>query len=213
MTRLSETLPSSRCCLISGRPLTAVSAKGRQAGASLIIVLLILVVVSILGVGGAQIASMAERGARNDRDMQIAWQASEAGLMDAEFDIGPGTSSRRAVFGAGKNVSAFAAGCGSDLAGKDKGLCALAETGQPAWLAVDFVTGTKVAEYGDFTGRNFASGSSGPQPFYKPRYIIEPIRDPGNRDLSETSYIYRVTSMGFGPRKDIQAVTQTIYRN
>ncbi|MDM0019952.1 pilus assembly PilX family protein [Variovorax saccharolyticus] len=196
------------------RPAARVPAAARrETGASLIVVLLILVVVSILGVGGAQIASMAERGARNDRDMQIAWQASEAGLMDAEFDIGPGTSSRRAVFGSGKNVTAFVPNCGSDASSKNKGLCTLADTGKPAWLTVDFVTGTNVAQYGDYTGRSFASGNSGPQPFHKPRYIIEPIRDPGNRDLSDTSYIYRVTSMGFGPREDIQAVSQTIYRN
>jgi type IV pilus assembly protein PilX len=42
---------------------------------------------------------------------------------------------------------------------------------------------------------------------------MEPIRDPGNRDLSDLSYIYRVTAMGFGPREDIQAVTQIVFRN
>ena len=59
----------------------------QQSGMSLIMVLLILVVVSLLGVGGAQIALMSERGARNDRDLQMAWQAAEAGLIDAENDI------------------------------------------------------------------------------------------------------------------------------
>jgi len=48
----------------------------RQTGASLIMVMLILIVVSILGVGAAQIALMSERSARNDRDMQIAWQSA-----------------------------------------------------------------------------------------------------------------------------------------
>jgi Tfp pilus assembly protein PilX len=57
--------------------------------------LLLLVIVSILGVGAAQIATMGERSARNDRDMQVAWQSAEAALMDAEFDIhGPGTASQ-----------------------------------------------------------------------------------------------------------------------
>lgn len=184
----------------------------RQAGASLIVVLLILVIVSILGVGGAQIASMGERGARNDRDLQIAWQASEAALMDAEFDIhGPGTSTRKAIFDSGKNIAAFIPACAGT--GTSKGLCALAETGKPAWLSVDFTDATKVTSFGDFTARSFAAGTAGPQPYHKPRYVIEPIRDPGNRDLSELSYIYRVTAMGFGPREDIQAVTQIIYRN
>ncbi|MBC7719609.1 MAG: hypothetical protein H7Z77_07440, partial [Chitinophagaceae bacterium] len=50
----------------------------RQQGASLIMVLIVLTVVSLLGVAGIQISMMSERGARNDRDQQIAWQAAEA---------------------------------------------------------------------------------------------------------------------------------------
>ena len=59
----------------------------RQNGASLIMVMMILIVVSLLGVSGAQIGLMSERGARNDRDIQMAWQAAEAALIDAEFDM------------------------------------------------------------------------------------------------------------------------------
>lgn len=189
---------------------------GRQTGASLIIVLLLLVIVSILGVGAAQIATMGERSARNDRDMQVAWQSAEAALMDAEFDIhGPAASSRRAVFTDMANTNAFVSGCGSS--GSSKGLCALETTGKPAWLTVDFTatTGARTAAYGEFTGRSFPSGVSGIQPAKAPRYVIEPIEDPSNRDASGGSarYIYRVTAMGFGPRADIQGVAQIIYRD
>ena len=41
-----------------------------------------------------------------------------------------------------------------------------------------------------------------------PRYIIEAMIDP----LDNKSLVYRVTAMGFGPRADIQAMLQTIYR-
>ena len=51
-----------------------------QGGASLIMVMIVLTIVSIIGVAGIQISLMSERGARNDRDQQIAWQAAEAGL-------------------------------------------------------------------------------------------------------------------------------------
>lgn len=187
-----------------------------QRGVSLIIVLLLLVIVSILGVGAAQIATMGERSSRNDRDMQVAWQSAEAALMDAEFDIhGPVDSSRRTVFTRMANTNAFVSGCGSS--GTSKGLCALETTAKPAWLTVDFTatTGAKTAAYGDFTGRSFPSGSTGIQPSKPPRYVIEPIEDPANRDISgsTTSYIYRVTAMGFGPRDDIQGVVQIIYRD
>jgi type IV pilus assembly protein PilX len=190
----------------------------RQRGASLIVVMMVLTVVSLLGIAGIQIATMSERGARNDRDMQIAWQAAEAALIDAEFDIyGPGepvNANRRAIFKNSNDISSFVAGCGDT--GVSVGLCTLVDTGKPAWLTVDFTntsSSARTAVFGQFTNRSFASGSLGIQPSKPPRYIIEPIPDP-DRDQSSgvTTYIYRVTAMGFGPRDDIQAVLQMIYR-
>lgn len=190
----------------------------RQAGVSLIVVMLILIIVSILGVGGAQIAMMAERGSRNDRDMQVAWQSAEAALMDAEFDIhGPGTANRKAVFTDMHSTNDFLAGCGTT--GNSKGLCALVETGKPAWLSTDFTidtTAARTAAFGAFTGRTFPAGNVGVQPAKVPRYIIEPILDPLDRNKSfgkPPTYVYRITAMGFGPRDDIQAVSQILYRD
>jgi type IV pilus assembly protein PilX len=189
----------------------------------LIVVLLILIVVSILGVGGAQIALQAEHGARNDRDMQAAWQAAEAALQDAEFDIHgrPGANGRSAQLDSLPNTADFVPECGKASDGANRvGLCALVEKGKPAWLTVDFTrtdAAAQTVQFGTFTGRSFASGGgtlTGVEPFQAPRYVIEPILDPGNRDLSSSStYVYRITAMGFGPRQDIQAVTQIIYRN
>ena len=194
-----------------------------QHGASLIMVMIILTIVSMIGIAGIQISTMSERGARNDRDYQIAWQSSEAGLMDAENDLfGPGTSTRRGVFGPAINLAAFEAGCGALTV--SRGLCASAPTaGKPAWVGVDFKVsgiGAKTAEYGEFTGRTFAAGGPGVQPARKPRYVMEPFPDnigmgSESRNLGsdeESKYIFRVTSMGFGPRDDIQAVVQMIYR-
>jgi type IV pilus assembly protein PilX len=187
----------------------------KHRGASLIAVLMILTVVSIAGVAGVQISMLGERSARSDRDSQIAWQAAEAALVDAENDIfGPGTSTRRAVFGDTRDVSSFLPGCGNS--GNSKGLCALVSSGKPAWLTVDFevFSGTAAtAAYGDFTGRSLQSGS-GIQPAQRPRYVIEPIRDPDDRDLSSPAplNVYRVTAIGFGPRVESQTVLQMIYR-
>ena len=209
-------------CSLFSRPDTILYRPRRQGGASLIVVLLILIVVSILGVGGAQIALQAEHGARNDRDMQVAWQAAEAALQDAEFDIhGPGTDSRSAMLGSLSSTVDFVNGCGKASDGGNKlGLCALVETGKPAWQSVNFTVAdasARTVSFGTFTGRSFASGGgtlTGVEPFQAPRYVIEPIPDPDSRDLSSSSaYIYRITAMGFGPRQDIQAVTQIIYRN
>ena len=182
-----------------------------QRGASLIMVMLILVVVSLLGVGGVQIAIMSERGARNDRDQQIAWQAAEAALIDAEVDMIGATATRRTLFD-GKTQSAFISGCGSS--GTSIGLCDLVLTGKSAWLTVDFTTtdsSARTTPFGAFTSRTFAAGGVGIQPAKVPRYVIELVPDPMG-DRSDPSFLYRITAMGFGPRDDIQAVLQMLYR-
>lgn len=182
-----------------------------QQGASLITVMLILIVVSLLGVGGAQIALMSERGARNDRDQQVAWQAAEAALIDAESDMIDTTSTRQTLFN-GKSSSEFLPGCGTS--GSTIGLCDVTPTGKPAWLTVDFTQTDSTAattQFGAFSGRTFAAGGVGIQPAQVPRYIIELVPDTIG-DKSEPTFLYRVTAMGFGPRTDIQAMVQMLYR-
>ena len=188
-----------------------------EHGISLIVVLILLVIISLLGIGAAQISMMGERGARNDRDLQIAWQAAEAALMDAEFDMrGPGTATRANVF-VKNDSSAFAiGGCGAS--GTSKGLCNPEGLfGKPLWLTVDLAASSPTAtEYGDFTSRSFAAGTAGLQPAKKPRYIIEILPDKNTfgdaSGRADKKFVYRVTAMGFGPREDIQAVTQILFR-
>ena len=198
-----------------------------QRGASLIMVMLILIVVSLLGVGGAQIALMSERGARNDRDQQLAWQSAEAGLIDAENDLifssnpqlcgkfatCPGTRPRGDWVMDGKVNTFPASGCGTSST--TKGMCASVTTGKPAWLTEDFTdtsSGSTTVPFGTFTGADFEHGEAGVQPAQAPRYIIEPITVLTGDASSPTEIVYRVTVMGFGPRTDIQAVLQMLYR-
>lgn len=61
-------------------------------GFSLIVALMMLIVIIILGISGSQMAINEERGSRNDRDRQIAFQAAEAALKDAETEIYGATS-------------------------------------------------------------------------------------------------------------------------
>ena len=193
-----------------------------QQGVSLVIVLMILVIVSILGVSGIQISMMGERSARNDRDAQIAWQAGEAALIDAEFDIegqpASSSSKRNTIFALGNtDIAKFVTDCGASST--PRGLCALNLSGKPAWLTVDFTaTGDSAptTAFGTFTGRTFPSGVKGIQPTKPPRYVIEAIPDPENARTAkptELKYIYRLTAMGFGPNAETQAVLQSLYRN
>ncbi|PYE78608.1 type IV pilus assembly protein PilX [Xylophilus ampelinus] len=192
-----------------------------ETGMSLIIVLMILVVVSLIGINAAQISTLAERTTRNDRYTQIAWESAESGLVDAEFDM---RNTRQNIFGISgqtpTDITKFQTGCGTS--GDSEGLCQLPAlvTDKPAWLTVDLSAATNTITFGGQTGRSFPSGS-GAQPYKNPNYLIEAIPDngDGNRDRSEKmrGYVFRVTSMGFGPgsalRPANQAVVQMIFRN
>lgn len=202
------------------------SARRTQAGLSLIVVLLILVVVSILGVAGIQISVLGERATRNDRDIQIAWQGAEAGLMDAQLDIQgkyaatlpQDTAQERAKLFKryGADITAIGSGCSNATA--TQGLCIANQGMAPNWLTVDFMDTSSSAgttAFGTYTGRTFASGSKGLQPDTPPRYIMEILEDPayaGMRSPANKRYIYQVTSMGTGPNANTRVVVQMMYR-
>jgi len=201
-------------------------------------VLTILMIVSLLGVASMQISMMGERGARNDRDLHLAWQGAESALADAALDLmGPNdaASSRTAAIRSGPLIPE--SGC---AAGAWQGLCspATAGTAKPTWLMVDFTDTSPWAPtvaLGAFTGRAFPHAGEhaglGVQPALAPRYVIEDVSSAdassaGARmvtanyksaapagTLAATGRLYRVTAMGFGPRGDIQAVMQAVFRN
>jgi len=204
-----------------------------QRGLTLIVVMLVLVVVMVLGIGGAQIALLGERSTRYDRDYLVATQAAEAVLMDAEQDIcgpnvgavacGPNTGSlngRVSLFNPAV-VTGFLPNCGTGPATPTsyQGLCEPPpEAGKPIWATLDFLdvgSSARSVQFGDFTGRVFKAGNSGVQAELMPRYIIEVIDDNapgGNAGGSAKPKMYRITAIGFGPRKEVQVVMQTAYR-
>lgn len=194
-----------------------------QHGASLIVVLMVLVIVSLLGLAAAQLGIQGERAARNDRDRQIAMQAAEAALTDAEFDIegtAPASSGKknRAALFQRQFHAAFEAGCGTSTtdANGTQGLCAQPATdSKPAWLTINLAQDTtRSVAFGTFTARSFPANEIGIQPARPPRYIIENIRDYGaSADGARgNDRAYRITAVGFGPRDNTYVVLQTIYR-
>lgn len=202
---------------LPGVPAYHITLPARQEGMSLLVVLLLLVVVIILGVGSAQIALLAERTARSDRDYQVAWQSAESALADAQFDIeGPGISLRSSVF-SGANQVNFIDGCGPASDPQNRGLCLPSASGKPVWLTADLsAANAPVTEFGAFTGRTFDAGGTGIRPARKPRYVIEVLPDAqifSDKNIgAQTKVVYRVTSLGFGPREEVQAVVQMIFR-
>jgi type IV pilus assembly protein PilX len=205
-----------------------------QRGISLIVVLLILVIVSLLGVASIQISRMATQSARNERDTQIAWQAAESALLDAELDIlgMPSESAQKRGYNTtdptdpnnkinlfdrkNTDISQFIEGCGNNK--KNKGLCKITEGATPNWLSVDFLatSNQRYVSFGEYTARTFQAGEAGIQPAHPPRYIVELLDDPNiehTKDVQHRKYIFRITAIGFGPNEKTQVVLQSIYRN
>lgn len=191
-----------------------------QRGASLVVSLLMLVAVLLLGISVAQIALQGEKASRNDRDRQIAFQAAEAALMDAEMDIenSAASNSRSALFSENPVLTNFIDGCNAGDGNANLGLCMPASPGTKAvWQSIDFTddnaTSTKSVPFGKFTGQTLQTGS-GLLPSKPPRYIIEVLnyRAAGEDASSAGSYFYRITATGFGARETTQSVLQTFYR-
>jgi type IV pilus assembly protein PilX len=180
-----------------------------------------LVAILLLGVSAVQIALQGEKSSRNDRDRQIAFQAAEAGLMDAEMDIenAAGANSRSHIFSK-KSTEGFTGGCAAGTNNIHLGLCSRADSGAtPVWQTVDFLDESDKARtvpYGHFTGQSFETGKGrGSLPGRPPRYIIELMlyNKPGEAaSQEELTFFYRVTAIGFGTQQGTQVVLQTFYR-
>jgi type IV pilus assembly protein PilX len=195
---------------------------GVEYGATLVATLLILIVVLLLSVAATQIALQGEKTARNDRDRQIALQAAEAALLDAETDIEASPDnvrSRSELFSrySALGFPADAGACGNGMQNRYLGLCQPAALDKPAiWRTLDFadagIDTTRSVPYGQFTGNVFPSGG-GSLPVRPPRYVIEliPDKSPGER-ADRNAYLYRITAVGFGVSQHTQAAVQTIYR-
>jgi type IV pilus assembly protein PilX len=196
-----------------------------QHGVSIVVVLLMLVIVALLGVAASRFALQGERSARNDRDREIAFQAAEDALVDAELDImGPNTAAnqRMDMFCPNKAVG-FEDGCGTGA--RNLGLCTTPPAGSPPnWATIDFssTSGPTVA-YGTYTGKTYqtaASGGGGAQPAQLPRYIIEIVPDGGGQLASQArsaaagqqTYLYQITAVGFGMNPQTQVMLQTVFR-
>ena len=61
-----------------------VGQQKRQSGVALFISLVMLLILTVLGLSSVQTTSVQERMARNARDTNLAFQAAESALKDAE---------------------------------------------------------------------------------------------------------------------------------
>lgn len=106
-----------------------------QTGAALIVGLVMLLVMTVLGVAAMQTSLLEEKMAGNYRDQNLAFQAAEAALRDAEADI----SSSGRIFG----LTNFAADCTAGLCDATGGLSEVWKdsTKEPNGVALGTYTG------------------------------------------------------------------------
>jgi len=165
----------------------------RQAGAVLIIGLIMLLLLTMLGVTSMRNSSMEERMSGNMRDQHLALQAAEAALREAEAWLAPKNIKPTACLTVAASCDVFAAGK----------LPAL-QTQTTTWWT------TNAKEYGQTL-------SSVPT---KPRYVIEEVAFlPDNLDLNRGTIgqgstgrmLYRITARATGQTADAVVILQSTY--
>ncbi|MEO5660843.1 MAG: PilX N-terminal domain-containing pilus assembly protein [Polaromonas sp.] len=187
----------------------------RQRGISLIVVLIMLSATFLLAAFGARLTLLNEKAARNDKDRQIAFQAAEAALGDAEIDImGPNTAtSSRVADMDSRAIQLFSQGCGTTA--DNRGLCSTntSTTTTPLYQSIDFEdtsTSRRYVTLGEYTGRgsSFSTGNSA-LPAQLPRYIVETIayNVPGGCPNQKA---FLVSGLGYGLNQQTQVLLQSV---
>ena len=172
-----------------------------ERGISLVLVMIFLVILSVLGISAMQSSTLSSRIARNESDRNLAFQAAEAALRDAENDIAYRRFDRSACASTISGCRTFEGLLNFDAACTN-GLCDTVGAGLATnfWETASFWTATGNSQvYGSHTG-----AAALPVVFRQPRYLIE-----GFQVGLDGSTVYRVTAVGFGASESTQIMLQT----
>lgn len=191
-----------------------VPARFAQRGMSMIISLVMLIAITLIGLAAIGSSVMQEKIVGNTKDMNLALEAAEAGLRDAEADIAANITSGSAF------TSAGAAGLWTTPSTWGT------PTSTPLWQLVDWSGDAQSLAttrfYGQFTGAQLTGMTSAP-PLYAalPLYVIEKLStvQPGQGDAwgqgvapsSNAGVYYRISVYATGGRPDTHVVMQSIY--
>jgi len=179
-----------------------------QSGAVMVISLIMLLLLTLIGVTGSQVTGLEEKMSGNMRDRNIAFQAAEAALRDAERDIISAVPASARDF----SFSYFESDCGASTEDtSDDGLCYQrgGYGATPIWTTTNLTAAPSVG-YGSFTGAMPLSNLSA-----QPRYIIEGVKvtAPGQRvtGVNATLY-YRITVRAQGANANTVVLLQSTYK-
>lgn len=172
--------------------------KAKQRGFSLVMALLFIVAIAMLTMAAMSSNLIQERIVGNSRDRNLAFQAAEAALRDAERDIDNNINI----------ATVFSSTCGS-------GLCTYSSSGTPQFQSVNWSSTGNTRTYGAYTGAMALADVSQP-----PKYIIEKL-PPLAAAVGESAGLgikpqanrtgYRITAMGYGARSETKMMLQSTY--
>lgn len=174
-----------------------------QRGFTMITILLMMVVLAALALSGMTSSVVQEHMAGNARDHNLALQAAESALRDAEADI-------EANLGLD---SPFKADCTGGLC-VPPSMASSAPTSNPLWKTIDWSTG-KSRAYGSATNAPALPGLAS-----QPRYIIEqlPVLPPTtglSANLGSAGEVppqaFRITARATGQRATTVVILQATY--
>jgi type IV pilus assembly protein PilX len=185
---------------IKDQRLTAgIMTRDRQGGVVLFMSLIMLLIITVLGLSSVQTTSMQERMARNSRDVNLAFQAAESAIKDAETI-----------------VEEFASLSDFDAADANtNGLYYEAEFDEESnWKTVDW----DAADGNYFTASTTVSNVAS-----QPKYIVEHVKtvvsdedrlnldNVGQDTGSGRAQIFRVTVYGTGGTDSARVMIQSTY--
>ncbi len=184
-------------------------AGAHQRGISLVTTLVLMLATLGLGVAVMGVNAMEERMIANTKDRDLALQAAEAALRDAEQDVASNISP----------ATAFTDSCTAGLCtppSQRDSLGALASLPvDDAHLGFDWTVDANVRRYGQFTG-----AAQFPSVAQQPRYVIEKFSFLGT-PAGESIVLgaepvapgvgYRITARAVGARPETVVVLQSIY--
>jgi type IV pilus assembly protein PilX len=192
----------------------------QQRGVALLVALMFLIVLTLLGLAAMRGTTLEERMAGGSRDYNVALQAAEATLRDAEIDLkgsGFNPATIRSLTVSNFPVTLIGTGTpsGCVLSG---GLCIIAnETVQlynnsttvnpVSWAAA----ATTSSRYGQFTGAPAIVGVA-----QQPRYILELMqfadgKNKGGNNGANDFYYVRITARAWGASAQTQVYLQEVF--
>jgi len=174
-------------------------AKPNQ-GVSLVIVLIFLAILSGLAITAIQSSTFSSRIAGNESDRTLAFQAAEAALRDAEYDI------NNVIADGTTPCSTATPVCRADPIYRGNGFDTTCPLGRcvpnsvsPVWEVSSNWSSSSVTSvaYGTYTG-----ATAIPVVSRQPRYMLEYFNINGYA-------VYRITAVGFGANDSTRAYLQT----